>query len=1031
MLAKRSEVVPATHDTASDAENTGERLSTEQVLYEEMAAIHGSDAASLEGKTDAVFYRELHKLNSVALCLSGGGIRSASFALGVLEALAVHPRPASGCQVADQSRSFLRQFHYLSTVSGGGYIGGCLSAWIKRSGYDSVWQRLVGRRAHPDQEPSELAWLRAYSNYLTPRLGLFSADTWAAIALFVRNLILNWLVIIPALCLLLFAIKLGAVKVYWIYANHQSWLPWFAGVATLLMWWVLRFATINRPTCNPTSVRQHPSGSAAQRRDARRNEKTRRAAGADEMHFLALSLLPALIAAICFSLYLTANHLVTANWPLWKTALCGAGGAAVLYAVAWLTALPFKRCGERREPLYWPRELAAWAAAGLTFGALIGVGLHAFTHEYLYLLIGNLNAPSKKLLVLMIYGVPWIITSQLTAEMIFVGLTSWERDSDADREWFGRSTGWFAAAAAVWLVVAFLILIAADLAFQLLESIYARYGASIVGLGSGIVSALFGASSKSPATDKQAPKTWLPINLILVVATSVFLVVLVVGISVMMDYLLLGDSLLRSPLMGAPHAGATWSGDFRWLLIGLGVVVLVAAFSWTHVNINRFSIHALYRNRLIRAYLGASNPDRRPNPFTGFDERDNLKMAELAAAPEGSWRPFHVVNIALNVVAASRLAWQERKAESFTATALHCGSATSSGSDEDGLGYRRTGEYGDRNGGISLGTAVAISGAAASPNMGYHSSPLVTLLLALFNVRLGWWLGNPGKAGDRTYRKSGPLVAIVPYLFEMFGQTTDDRGYVYLSDGGHFENLGLYEMIRRRCRCIVVSDAGCDPSYGFEDLGNAVRKIAIDFGIRIEFSELRALKKRPSDDSVIEGAYYAVGVIDYATAPEHLPSLGNDSPLAGGAAAEKGYILYVKPGYHGSEGAGIVAYAAGHPAFPHETTGDQFFSESQFESYRTLGFEIMDSVFEEATQNAYTISRAAEDSTAGFSVLDAAKVCDLVKALEPGVIRKAEETFVMPPQDASAIINALDDNAREVLRGILAPVAAPAATDRR
>src|SRR4029450_5341387 len=98
---------------------------------------------------------------------------------------------------------------------------------------------------------------------------------------------------------------------------------------------------------------------------------------------------------------------------------------------------------------------------------------------------------------------------------------------------------------------------------------------------------------------------------------------------------------------------------------------------------------------------------------------------------------------------------------------------------------------------------------------------------------------------------------------------------------------------------------------------------------------------------------------------------------------------------------GIVAYAAGHPAFPHETTGDQFFSESQFESYRTLGFEIMDSVFEEATQNAYTISRAAEDSAAGFSVLDAAKVGDLVKALEPGVIRKAEETFVTPPQDAS------------------------------
>src|SRR5205823_1044382 len=127
---------------------------------------------------------------------------------------------------------------------------------------------------------------------------------------------------------------------------------------------------------------------------------------------------------------------------------------------------------------------------------------------------------------------------------------------------------------------------------------------------------------------------------------------------------------------------------------------------------------------------------------------------------------------------------------------------------------------------------------AASPNMGYHSSPIITLLLALFNVRLGWWLGNPGTPGEKTYMKDGPPIAIAPFLFEMFGQTTDTRAFVYLSDGGHFENLGLYEMIRRRCGCIVLSDAGCDPNYGFEDLGNAVRKIAIDLGVYITFSNL-------------------------------------------------------------------------------------------------------------------------------------------------------------------------------------------------
>lgn len=185
------------------------------------------------------------------------------------------------------------------------------------------------------------------------------------------------------------------------------------------------------------------------------------------------------------------------------------------------------------------------------------------------------------------------------------------------------------------------------------------------------------------------------------------------------------------------------------------------------------------------------------------------------------------------MVSTKRLAWQERKAESFTVDPLHCGSAY--------IGFRPSDKYGDgpdkhkkvkcddskkattknaeaeqpttdydkqRKWGIALGTAMAISGAAVSPNMGYHSSPSISLLLALFNVRLGWWLGNPGKNGCETYQTEGPKWAAKPLFYEAFGQTTDESRYVYLSDGGHFENLGLYEMVRRRCRFIVVIDAG-------------------------------------------------------------------------------------------------------------------------------------------------------------------------------------------------------------------------------
>jgi hypothetical protein len=374
-----------------------------------------------------------------------------------------------------------------------------------------------------------------------------------------------------------------------------------------------------------------------------------------------------------------------------------------------------------------------------------------------------------------------------------------------------------------------------------------------------------------------------------------------------------------------------------YVAAAFAAVIVVGFFAWWAVNINRFSLHALYRNRLVRAFLGGSNPKREEtrNPFTGFDDNDNLPVCELWPVPRKpgeSWRPFHVINIALNIVSAKKLAWQERKAEPFTISPLHSGSACKS--------YRISSEYGHRNRGISLGTAMAISGAAASPNMGYHSAPSITFLMALLNVRLGWWLGNPGKEGEETFRYDGPRLAIRPLLAEMFGLTTDTNRYIYLSDGGHFENLGLYEMVRRRCRLIVVSDAGCDPKFQFEDLGNAVRKTWLDLGVRITFDGIQKLKTlAPEKDgkdgktvrTPIDAPYHAIGTIHYAAAD---------------GGGKDGTILYIKPAYHGFENIGIQSYAAANQDFPHQGTGDQFFSESQFESYRALGFEITDKVLQ-------------------------------------------------------------------------------------
>ncbi|MBA2734205.1 MAG: patatin-like phospholipase family protein, partial [Acidobacteria bacterium] len=193
---------------------------------------------------------------------------------------------------------------------------------------------------------------------------------------------------------------------------------------------------------------------------------------------------------------------------------------------------------------------------------------------------------------------------------------------------------------------------------------------------------------------------------------------------------------------------------------------------------------------LNRLYLEESYPNR----IKGIYEK--LKDKRLG-------RPLPIVNIALNLMKGDKLAWQERKAETFTVSPLHSGNHL--------LGYRRSSSYGGERG-ITLGTAFTISGAAASPNMGYMiSSPLVSFLMAMFNVRLGWWLGNPGPAGNRTFKRDVPQFAAGPVVVEALSMTDDKSSYVYLSDGGHFENLGLYEMVLRRCHLIVVSDASTDP----------------------------------------------------------------------------------------------------------------------------------------------------------------------------------------------------------------------------
>ncbi|MBV9065347.1 MAG: patatin-like phospholipase family protein, partial [Methylobacteriaceae bacterium] len=672
-------------------EASGSRaLQLSEVLCAEAKAIHNVDlVASAEAKD---IYPQLAALNQAALCFSGGGIRSAAFCLGIVQAIAGASirRDAAPESVED---TLLGQFHYLSTVSGGGYIGSWLSLWTRRDPH-RFWQNLIRRPISPDIEPKQLEWLRANSNYLTPKLGATSADAWAGVALWVRNLSLNWLIILPVLIFVLFCIK-------WL-------LVGFAAIATMadLDW-------IHLPPVALTAVL-----SIFALRTELRNRPSAGISKLAQPAFITRVLAPALASAFLFALAVStwSFFVIVRSWDRPRTLGVGAAFFAILYSVSWLLAGRFKQG-------LW--DFLAWAIAGAIVGTLIGFAFFASNHtDDLTPLLFGMNLPAGKILIYFIYGLPAVLLAQMLGEMVFIGLTSYEPDSDGDREWFGRAAGWVLAAIVGWIAASLLSILAADYILQ-------GHNASIMlaTLLSGVVTGGLGKSRLSSAQGISLGLKRLTPTVILALAAIVFGAALVVGTSAGLDYLLLKHSLLESPLLGGDLGQYTPlpSQEVKWLVFGFFGNLFVGAVASYFININRFSLHALYRNRLIRAFLGATTEDREKtaNPFTNFTTADNPVIASLWEE-KTSWRPFHVINIALNIVSTKRLAWQERKAEPFTVTPLHSGSSCKA--------YRPSREYGGPDG-ITLGTAMAISGAAASPNMGYHSSPGISFLMALLNVR--------------------------------------------------------------------------------------------------------------------------------------------------------------------------------------------------------------------------------------------------------------------------------------------------------
>jgi len=925
-----------------------------EVLQFELDALRG------EGMPDGVrpadedqVIARAHGAALAGLTFSGGGIRSATFNLGILQALA--------------ENGLLRDFDYLSTVSGGGYIGCHFSKWLQRLGGDigAMEEQLTpgSRQKAEKAEPKEIRFLRQYSNYLTPKTGFFSVDTWSILATYVRNTALNMAILVALLGALMLLPRL-LLLAFGTRPVPDAFAQACAVVAVAAFVGAVFFIAL--------SISAIPDPS-----------RSRRIYAQSQASVIACIVLPLLLAALCGG-YAVWQYRVPIG-ALWTHR---AQTPAVVSAWTVVPGLAFFACWAAGwSTAQWKnRRLAGAAAAPLDarlirrilkqgIGHLLCAVIALGVGTLLLLKSVSVLAAASALLApvelrrapthVLVFGLPFMLCIFGLSMILSVGLVG-RMYGENSREWWSRQGAWTSICALSWLALTATSLYAPALVTYAVDNAWGGAMALAGWAGATVSGVLLG---RSPATDRRNASA--PLERIAVLTPYVFAAGALVLIAALAQKLG-AHAGMPAPALGAPlaaHFAAALDGGAAGtvsdLLLPFGLLLLAGYGLSRRVDINRFSLYTMYRNRLVRAYLGASNEQRKAHPFTGFDPNDDVHFDDLRMAGGRLQRPYHIVNAALNLVNGKELAWQTRKAAAFTFTPAFCGfempSMGASGKaqirDEAARGcFRATAAYrrkhklsGADSVGIELGMALAVSGAAVSPSMGYHSSPPLAFLMTMFNVRLGRWFANPRK---RHWRTTSPKFGLRSLLSELFGHTDADADYVYLSDGGHFENLGLYELLRRRCRLIVVVDASADGALDFEDLGNAIRKCGTDLHIDINIDVGKIDLSKGSEFST---AHCVTGQILYEKVDQ---------------GARNGTLLYIKPSLTGTEFADVLNYRKTNKSFPHQTTADQWFDETQFESYRSLGYHIGTQALGEAAAHAGMAPIAVTGKPAGCHDID-------------------------------------------------------------
>jgi hypothetical protein len=391
-------------------------------------------------------------------------------------------------------------------------------------------------------------------------------------------------------------------------------------------------------------------------------------------------------------------------------------------------------------------------------------------------------------------------------------------------------------------------------------------------------------------------------------------------VTVAVALLLFGLLLLGYRLSERWYEALRGDGFGRAWLVAAALAIVILGFV---ASLNRVSIHRFYRDRLMETFLpDVDNALRATGNRPHARDADRMKLSAMANAHAG---PYHLINTNVVLVGSQRAKFKGRGGDNFVLSPLYCGS--------NATGWRNTRSY--ANDDMTLASAMATSGAAVNPSAGCGGegvtrNALMSMLMGLLNIRLGYWTLNPDpQRQPRLIREPNHWV---PGLWEVLvrSRLSEENRFLQLSDGGHFENLGLYELIRRKPKVIIVCDGAADPGYAFADLANALEKIRVEFGVLVDLDStaLRRFVPRPKGedkDDPKADRYAETGhlIADITYADE-----------------TKGKLIYLTTTFFEGLPADLYGYRREHPEFPDEPTSDQFFDEKQFEAYRELGFSV-------------------------------------------------------------------------------------------